>query len=276
MFTRMSRFRHLRAVVLDWAGTAVDFGSIAPVEAFARAFRHFGLDVEAGDIRAFMGLSKREHTRELMRLEGLTSRWIDAYGRQPREEDVDGVYAILESLLPLVAAERCDPVPGLLDLVDALRRDGVRIGSTTGYSAEVMAAVVEAAARRGYTADFVSTPRAGLTGRPAPWMMYECAKVLGVYPMTAIVKLGDTPADMEEARNAGAWAVGFAMSGNECGLDIEGFRALDPVRARGIRGAASARLMAAGAHFVVDGPWDCLPALERIEELLASASPRNP
>ena len=35
-------------------------------------------------------------------------------------------------------------------------------------------------------------------GRPAPWMIYENAKRLGGYPMEALVKIGDTVADIEE------------------------------------------------------------------------------
>jgi len=99
-------------------------------------------------------------------------------------------------------------------------------------------------------------------------MMHECAKSLGVYPMSAIAKIGDTPADMAEARNAGSWAIGLAMSGNECGLDLAEYRALSPERAEDIRREAAAKLRAAGAHFVVDGPWECLPVLDRIESLM--------
>jgi len=270
MTARGSRFRKLRAVVLDWAGTAVDFGSIAPTEAFVRALSRFGLTAGAKDVRSFMGLAKRDHARALLGLESLRVQWRSLYDRDPTETDVDEVYALVESLLRSVAAERCDPIPGLLEMAKALRANGIRIGSTTGYSREVMASVIEASARAGYSADCVVTPRTDLPGRPAPWMMCECARLLDVYPMDAIVKIGDTAADVEEARNAGTWAVGLAMSGNECGLDLEEYRALDPTRAEEIRRAATAKLTAAGAHFVVDGPWDCMPVLERIEELLRS------
>ena len=272
MTARGSRFSKLRAVVLDWAGTAVDFGSIAPTEAFMRAFGGFGIRVGAQEVRSFMGLTKRDHASALLGLEPLRVQWRTLYDRDPAEADIDEVYALVESLLRVVAAERCDPIPGLLEMAEALRRDGIRIGSTTGYSREVMASVVEASARAGYSADCVVTPRPDLPGRPAPWMLYECARLLGVYPMDAIVKIGDTAADMEEARNAGAWAVGLAMSGNECGLDLEKYRALDPARAEEIRRAAAAKLTAAGAHFVADGPWDCMPVLERIEDLLRSGA----
>src|SRR5208337_1973533 len=171
MAANASRFRGIRAVVLDWAGTAVDFGSIAPTESFIRALGKFGLTIAEGEVRGFMGLAKRDHARALLGLESASAQWMARYGRAATEVDVDEVYAEVESILRSVAAERCSPIPGVPELVEALRRDGVGIGSTTGYSSEVMAAVIEASARGGYSPDCVVTPREGMAGRPAPWMM---------------------------------------------------------------------------------------------------------
>ncbi|MGA2545860.1 MAG: 2-aminoethylphosphonate--pyruvate transaminase [Rectinemataceae bacterium] len=281
MSGKASRLRNVQAVVLDWAGTAVDFGSIAPVQAFVRAFEAFGLYPTMAEVRSFMGRAKRDHVRALLGLESQRERWKSLRGREPDEEDVDELYTAVEDLLHTIAAERCEPIPGLVDFVSALRAAGARIGSTTGYSSEVMAAVVEASARAGYRADCVACPRPGTPGSPAPWLLFECARQLGVYPMDRIVKIGDTAADMEEARNAGTWAVGLSMSGNECGLDLDEYRSLDGGRAHEIRQAAAARLFDAGAHFVVDGPWDCMAVVEKIDELMGAgirygAVPDNP
>lgn len=271
------RLRKLRAVVLDWAGTAVDFGSIAPVQAFMAAFGALGLTPTMDEVRSFMGLAKRDHVRSLLGIETLRRQWKELHGREAGEGDVDGIYSSVEALLHVVAAERSEPIPGLVDLVGRLRAAGAGIGSTTGYSREIMESVVGKAALAGYRADCVVCPGPGLPGRPAPWLLFECARLLGVYPMEGIVKIGDTPADMEEARNAGAWAIGLAMSGNECGLGQPEHDALDPLRAREIREAATARLFAAGAHFVVDGPWDCMDAIWKIEELMQGGfSPSSP
>ena len=37
-------------------------------------------------------------------------------------------------------------------------------------------------------------------------------------PPRRIVKVGDTPADMQEGVNAGMWTIGVTVSGNEIGL----------------------------------------------------------
>ena len=56
----------IRAVVFDWAGTMVDFGSRAPIGAFAQAFAERGVDLHEHEILADMGRAKREHIVRLL------------------------------------------------------------------------------------------------------------------------------------------------------------------------------------------------------------------
>ncbi|KJH75775.1 phosphonoacetaldehyde hydrolase, partial [Pseudomonas sp. ES3-33] len=46
----------LQAVVLDWAGTVVDFGSFAPTQIFVEAFAEFGVAVSLEEARGPMGM----------------------------------------------------------------------------------------------------------------------------------------------------------------------------------------------------------------------------
>lgn len=88
--------------------------------------------------------------------------------------------------------------------------------------------------------------------RPAPWMCFENAHRLNVYPMQAIVKVGDTTSDIEEGLNAGMWSVGVAKSGNELGLSKLEVETLEPDQLKGKLEAAYTRMYAAGAHYVID------------------------
>jgi phosphonoacetaldehyde hydrolase len=45
----------VRAVVLDWAGTAVDFGCMGPVAVFQEVFARRGVEVTVHEARAPMG-----------------------------------------------------------------------------------------------------------------------------------------------------------------------------------------------------------------------------
>ena len=53
----------VKAVIFDWAGTLVDFGSIAPVIALSELFAKHGVSLTADEVRAPMGLLKRDHIR---------------------------------------------------------------------------------------------------------------------------------------------------------------------------------------------------------------------
>lgn len=53
----------IKVVILDWAGTAVDFGCMAPVAAFREAFERQGITVTEQEIREPMGLKKSSISR---------------------------------------------------------------------------------------------------------------------------------------------------------------------------------------------------------------------
>jgi phosphonoacetaldehyde hydrolase len=58
---RVLRARRVAAVVFDFAGTIVDYGSCAPLAAFLDVFAAFGCPVSPSVARAPMGSNKRDH-----------------------------------------------------------------------------------------------------------------------------------------------------------------------------------------------------------------------
>jgi phosphonoacetaldehyde hydrolase len=208
----------VQAVILDWAGTAVDYGSIGPVAVFLEVFDHFDVPVTTEEARRFMGLEKKEHIRRMCALESVHARWRSQHGRKPQETDVEAMYRETENRMVAAIAAHADPIPGLSDLVAELRRHNIRIGSTTGYTAPMMAAMKPAAAAKGYIPDVVVCASDVPDGRPNPWRCYKDAIDLQVYPLAAVVKIGDTVSDILEGCNAGMWRIGLTRSGNELGL----------------------------------------------------------
>ena len=85
-----------------------------------------------------------------------------------------------------------DPIPGLLPFVDGLRKRHIKIGSCTGYTAPMMAVLVPEAAKRGYSPDCAVCSSDVPAGRPFPWMCYQNAIRLQVFPLESMVKIGDT------------------------------------------------------------------------------------
>ena len=70
---------------------------------------------------------------------------------------------------------------------------------------------------------------------------------------------------IEEGLNAGMWAVGVAVSGNEIGLSLADWEGLSPAAQERRRAAAYRRLLTSGAHDVIDSIADlprCVAAIE--------------
>ncbi|MEI6486947.1 MAG: phosphonoacetaldehyde hydrolase [Sphingomonadales bacterium] len=242
----------LQAVVFDWAGTMIDFGSRAPVVALLKLFESAGVPISEAEARADMGLAKRDHIRAIMAQPRVAAAWAQAFGAAPGEADGDALFARITALMQEAARECADLIPGAADLVASLRAQGVRIGSCTGYTREMMADILPVAAAQGYAPDVVVCAGETAAGRPSPLMLWKNMVDLGVWPASAVVKVDDAAVGIAEGRAAGCWTVGVAASGNSVGLTAAALAAL-PAAERDARiAAARADLMAAGAHVVID------------------------
>jgi phosphonoacetaldehyde hydrolase len=258
----------LKAVILDWAGTTVDYGSFAPTAVFLRLFASRGVAITAAQARAPMGLMKKDHLRAIAQTPEVIQSWRAVHGRPCSEADLDEMFAEFIPLQLACLAEYAQPIPGTLETVATIRKMGLRIGTTTGYTREMMDVLVREAAQRGYHPDSWVCPDDVPAGRPYPWMIYLNAMRMQVYPMEALVKVGDTLVDIEEGLNAGTWTIGLALSGNAMGKPRTEVLALSDEELRFQREAIAGEFFRAGAHYVVDGIWDVPGVLEEIQQLL--------
>ncbi len=259
----------VKAAVLDWAGTTVDYGCFAPVAAFVRIFAEQGVTVTISQARAPMGLSKRDHIRALAQMEPVVEQWRQLFNRPIAEADVDALHQNFETQLLDTIAEYVDVIPGTLETIAKFRARGMQIGSTTGYTRALMARILPKAKQRGYAPDWVVCVDEVPAGRPAPWMAMQCIIDLGVFPAEAVVKIGDTVPDIEEGLNAGMWTIAVVKSGNEIGLSETEIQALEPSVYKTRRRQAYSRLAQAAPHYIVDSIADCDAVIDDINARLA-------
>jgi len=257
----------IRLVVVDLAGTTVDFGSRAPAAAFVSLFARHGVPITEAEARGPMGTAKRDHIALLAQLPRVAAAWRKVHGgREFTTADLDRLYA---EFIPLQLEElprHSELVPGTLEAVATLRRTGLRVAATTGYDTAMTELVAAAAASQGFAPDTIVCASDVPAGRPAPWMIFRAMERTGVWPPAAVVAVGDTVADIEAAVNAGAWAVGVSATGNMLGLSQAEHDAL-PATAREERLAAAARMMQdAGAAAVIAGIGDLPDALSRLAD----------
>lgn len=268
-FVQKKRYRGpVQGVVLDWAGTAVDYGSLSPVAVFVEVFKKHGVEVSVAEARAFMGMAKKDHIRGMLGVPAIAERWRSAHGKPPDSEAVDRLYADTEPMMVAAVSRHAAPIPGLGQAVAAFRQRGVKVGASTGYTAPIMAVLAEAAAKNGYVPDASVCSSDAPNGRPYPWMCYLNAIRLGVYPMAAMVKIGDTAADIHEGLNAGMWTIGVTQTGNELGLSEAEVAALTAEDLLGRLSHIEERFIEAGAHYVAAGIWSCPAIIDDINRRL--------
>ena len=259
----------LQAVILDWAGTTMDYGCYAPAVVFIEVYKRHGVDITIGQAREPMGAHKRVHIKQISQIDAVRERWTEVNGAAPTEADIDQMFKEFVPLQLDCLADYAELIPGCLEACEDFRARGLKIGSTTGYTGEMMELLLAEAAKRGYIPDSTVCATDVPAGRPEPWMCLQNAMNLGIYPMEAIVKIGDTLPDIYEGLNAGMWTIGLAMTGNELGLNEAEIDALDPEICELKRNRAYARMAQSGAHYVVDGIADVSPLLDEINARMA-------
>jgi phosphonatase-like hydrolase len=184
-----------RLAVFDMAGTTVSNSDLV-VEALTGSVRARGFNVTAADARPLMGYPKRQAIRHLLGMH--TAAANDAM----LVEQVHGdfVAAMLEryrnspDVAPMPTAEAC---------FAALRSRGLRIALDTAFSRDIALTIIERFGwlRDGRIDDVIATDEVA-AGRPAPDMIRALMARQGVGEPAAVIKVGDTPVDVEEGRKA--------------------------------------------------------------------------
>lgn len=248
-----------KAVIFDWAGTTVDYGCFAPVQAFVEVFKHFGIEPTMEEVREPMGMLKRDHIRTMLKMERISGLWKEKYGRDWTEEDVDKLYNVFEEKLLSILDQFAEVKPYVLETIEALRKRGIKIGSTTGYTDKMMAIVVPKAKENGYAPDVWFSPDAvGGMGRPYPYMVFKNMEVLKIQNIDQVVKVGDTISDIKEGKNAGVYTVGVVEGSSEMGLTQEEYEALDEIEKKKRVEAVKTNFLNAGADEVILNMKDLL------------------
>jgi phosphonoacetaldehyde hydrolase len=259
----------IKAVISDLAGTTVDYGSCAPAGAFVDLFQRHGVEATTAEAREPMGVHKRDHIRAMLEMPSISQQWLRSRGKAWTDDDLE---ALFQEFVPMQL--ECLPrystiIPGVAGAADELQSKGVKIGVNTGYNNQMLDVVLAKAAEGGFVPDAATCAANVPKGRPAPWMIYQLMEKLDVYPPAAVVKVGDTIADIEAGLNAGVWTVGVTETGNLVGLTQGQLEALTPDERQRRAGDAERTFRDVGAHYVIPAFADLPGIVEQISEQLA-------
>lgn len=239
-------------IIFDWAGTTVDYGSFAPVKAFIEAFEAFGITPTLEEVRKPMGMLKIDHVRTMLSMERISKLWEEKHGSAWTEKDVQKVYELSESKIMEIVSQFAEPKPYVKETIAELREMGLKIGSTTGYTDEMMKIVVPAAKAAGYEADcWFSPDSVEQCGRPYPYMIFKNMQELRLQDISRVMKVGDTVADIKEGKNAGLISVGIVEGSSVMGLTEAEYTALPEEVKEALYHKVAGTYYAAGADHVV-------------------------
>ncbi|MBA2113634.1 phosphonoacetaldehyde hydrolase [Bremerella alba] len=249
-----------RLVIFDWAGTMIDFGCQAPVEVLLALFQQRGVPVTTAQAREPMGAAKRDHIAAILAIPEVATRWETKFGALPMEADVDAIYADFLPLQKTILSQHAGAIPGAADVLTQLRQQDIQIGSTTGYTRELMDVLLPFAADQGISPDYVITSDEVPQGRPAPDMIQKIMSLSGITDPSQVVKVDDTPVGIAAGKRAGCVTIGVAASGNQLGLTQAEYDALSADQRDALLEPVRAIFREAQADFVIDTLAD-LPSI---------------
>ena len=259
----------IRCVILDWAGTTMDFGCMAPAVVFMQVFEKAGVPISIEEARIPMGAHKKVHIGLICEIPSVRRRWIDTHGSEPTADDVSRMFEDFVPMQEACLSEYSQLIPGTVEVIAECRTRGYKIGSTSGYLPGMLAINQADAERQGYVPDATFGAGDVKRGRPFPHMVLRNMLELDISPVQSVVKVDDTLTGIEEGLNAGAWGIGLAISGNEVGVQLDEWNAFPEEVKQRHRDRIYPTMYQRGAHYVIDSIADLIPCLDDIEARLA-------
>ena len=248
----------LKACILDWSGTTLDAFVIAPAVAFVEVFKKWGVPITMDEARKPMGLRKDIHIKALLDDPDIKKRWEFVHHYSPNQGSVDSLYKDFIPFQKKCMSDYTDLLPETKEVVYRLKNNyGLKIGSTTGFSRDMVDIIMCKAKEQGYEPD-VSVAGDDLQGengvRPKPFMIYENLNQLGIHPIQSVVKVDDTISGIGESVAAGCWGVGIAAYSNYMNIDtMEQFENMTIEEKRDRLHASRLKLINdSNAHYVID------------------------
>lgn len=257
----------INCVIFDWAGTTIDYGCFAPVNAFLKIFEKHGIELTLEEIRKPMGMLKKDHVRAILQEQRVSILFEKLLGRKWTESDVSNIYKDFEPILMASISSHTDLIDGVIDVCDYLRKQGIKIGSTTGYTKSMMEVVTKEVKKKGYSPDFLVTPDDVCKGRPYPYMIFKNMEQLGVYPPSSVIKVGDTISDIKEGVNAGCISVGVVEGSSHLGLSEAEYNNLSTEQKLQVSEKVVLDYKEAGAHYTIQKMIDLTQLIESLNQM---------
>jgi len=206
----------IQLVVFDLAGTTVDDQGMV-LKCFVETVRAYDLQSTSEELNDNMGLNKRE-------VLGMLAGRLYSPGSPEAEQLADKAMANFVERMSAAYEGHLSPIPGAEDTFTFLRSRGIKIATDTGFDATIGGMIMQRLKWPERFIDMAITSSEVPRGRPAPYMIFRIMEHLGILDVHKVMKVGDSPADLEEGYNAGCGEVVGVLSGAHTAASLGPYR----------------------------------------------------
>jgi len=206
----------IQLVVFDLAGTTVDDRGMV-LECFVKTVRAYDLQSTPEELNSLMGLNKRE-------VLGMLAGRLYSPGSPEAEQLADKAMTNFVERMSAAYERNLNPIPGTEETFAFLHARGIKIATDTGFDTTIGGLIMEHLKWPGRLIDMAITSSEVPRGRPAPYMIFRIMEQLGILDVHQVMKVGDSPADMEEGFNAGCSEVVGVLSGAHTAASLGAYR----------------------------------------------------
>tara|TARA_E500000178_G_scaffold44332_1_gene39598 strand:+ start:215 stop:952 length:738 start_codon:yes stop_codon:yes gene_type:complete len=199
--------RNIKLLVFDMAGTTVNENGLVYKTLFD-TIKDGGIDIEEKEIKNWHGINKSEVIRHFVnnRYDGYKSNEDMVMSLNKNfNSSIRECYFDKESPLELIH-------PNLPDTFEKLRNSGLKIALNTGYPIDIQEKIIENLDMSDMIDGYISSEQVNY-GRPYPYMIYRLMELFSIKNSNEVIKIGDTPSDIEEGKNAKCYMSVGVMSG---------------------------------------------------------------
>lgn len=204
--------------MFDLSGTTVH-DDTGVRDCLYRAAREFDLQTTPDEILLYMGTNKIHLYQFLLARsqgENIELKDFEKIQDAGTYEMAKKIFDRYEELMIRHYRTEVREIPGAADTFRWCHEHGIKVATDTGFHRKITEAIMDGLGWIGdglvdISVDVESIP--GGRGRPAPFMIFHAMEHLNVQSVHEVIKVGDTPADMLEGRNAGCRGVVGVLTG---------------------------------------------------------------
>jgi phosphonoacetaldehyde hydrolase len=242
----------IKGIIFDTVGVLVDCGCLHHNKAIANIFKMRNIELKESLIRNFNGLTLKDQLKKIVTDRRVLNDWKKIYGNKPNDEDLA---MLLQDLINRIAAsipEKDYIIDSYKKKFNKLNNKGYKIALTCEYPPALASLIFDKLQKDGFKFSQSITINDTMVGAPFPWMCYMSAIKLNVFPLNAIIRVGDSPYNIEEGINANMWTAGVVNTGNLIGLSKDEMRRKGVDKLHKKVKSAYKKFKKKGAHYVID------------------------